>query len=101
MLRLILFLAVIGVTIYAVIDCLRTPEAQVKALPKAIWIVAILFAPLLGGVLWLVTGRSDSGPSRPARRPRTLAPDDDPDFLRSIDPPRPAPSPEDRPETTD
>lgn len=101
MLRVIVFLAVVGVTIYALIDCLRTPEAQVKLLPKAIWAVVIVLMPLLGGVLWLVTGRSDSGPSRSSRQPRALAPDDDPDFLRSIDPPRPTPAPEDRPDASD
>ncbi len=89
MLRGIVVLITVGVCIYALVDCLRSPANEVKALPKPLWIVLILFAPLLGGIAYLVFGRggTTSGPGG-ARRPRVIAPDDDPDFLRSLDPGR-------------
>jgi hypothetical protein len=42
--------------------------------------LAILLLPVIGAVLWLVFGRAPvDGP-----KPRTLPPDDDPDFLRRL-----------------
>lgn len=95
MARVIVFLVVIGIMIYALIDCLRTPEQEVKALPKPVWLLAIVVVPVAGGVLWILTGRADSGPVLPSRRPRYLAPDDDPEFLRSLDVPRKKSDPSD------
>src|SRR5699024_5658733 len=56
------------------------------------WIVVIIFIPLVGGVLWLLFGNANSylaatvegfkktsGPTRP------MSPDDDEEFLRSLD----------------
>lgn len=84
--QVLLVLAAIGVAIYAGIDCLRSDDAELRGLPKPLWLLVILAIPLLGGVLWIVLGRQ---PVQGSRRPRrTVAPDDDPDFLRSLDPPR-------------
>jgi hypothetical protein len=85
MLRVILVLAAIGVTIYALVDCLRSDSAQLKGLPKAVWILAILLLAPFGAIIWLVVRRQSSGgpPTRPA--PRVVAPDDDPDFLRKLE----------------
>jgi len=95
----IAFLVVIGVALYALIDCARTPRGEVETLPKPLWLLVIVMIPLIGGLLWILAGRSDGGPVRPGRRPRLIAPDDDPDFLRSLDPPeRPKPAPGDGPE---
>jgi hypothetical protein len=102
MVRVVAVLVVIGVALYAAIDCLRTPQREVQVLPKPLWLLVIVMIPLLGGVLWILAGRAGTGPTRPPRRPRLIAPDDDPDFLRSLDPPRqPKPGPGDGPETTD
>jgi len=87
--RVILTLIVVGVMIYAVIDCLRTNDEDIRALPKPLWLLAIIALPLVGALMWIWLGieRDQSGPGgRPQRR--VVAPDDDPDFLRSLDPPR-------------
>ena len=86
MLRGIVVLITVGICIYALVDCLRSPGDEVKALPKPLWVVLILLAPLLGGIAYLVFGRggTSSGPGG-TRQPRVVAPDDDPDFLRSLD----------------
>jgi Phospholipase_D-nuclease N-terminal len=87
MARVILFLAVIGVTIYAAIDCFRSDDAEIRSLPKPVWLLVIVALLPFGGLLWIVLGRQPIPGPPTARRLRTIAPDDDPDFLRSLKPP--------------
>jgi hypothetical protein len=104
MARVILLLAAVGVTIYAVIDCWQRDERTVRALPKALWFAVIIFLPLVGGLLWLTLGRGrplggDYGDG--IRVPRhSSAPDDDEAFLRSLDERRRRPGPDDHPDPT-
>ena len=86
--QLILALVTIGVTIYAVIDCLRSKESEIKGMPKPLWIAVIVLLPLIGGILWiLLSGRSEPGGHAIGGRRTVVAPDDDPDFLRTLKPP--------------
>ena len=96
MLRFILAVAAIGATIYAAIDCLRSPAGQVRSLPKPLWLLIIVVTvPLaaVGAIAYLVFGRpspdQDMGPGGGGQIHRGPAPDDDPDFLRSLDRKRP------------
>jgi hypothetical protein len=88
MAKVLLVLAAIGVTIYAAIDCLRSDDAEIRGLPKPLWLLVIVAVPLFGGVMYILLGRQPAPGSPTSRRLRTIAPDDDPDFLRSLDPPR-------------
>ncbi|WP_425508073.1 PLD nuclease N-terminal domain-containing protein [Streptomyces bathyalis] len=89
MLRYLPFLLVLAVWIYAFIDCLNTPEKEVRKLPKVVWVIIILLfgQVLLGPVAWFVVGRprrnAPYGATRPDER-RWVAPDDNPEFLKSI-----------------
>ena len=86
MARVILLLATVGVTIYALIDCWQREERTVRALPKALWFAVIAFLPLIGGLLWLTVGRGRQIEGDGLQLPRNAtAPDDDDDFLRSLD----------------
>ncbi|MFJ5543771.1 PLD nuclease N-terminal domain-containing protein [Micromonospora chalcea] len=92
-LYVLLFLVQIVLAVVALISCLSADEEKVKALPRMIWVLIILFFPLVGSIAWFLVGRErPSGtvgvtgaprPTAPARRP--LAPDDDPEFLASLD----------------
>ncbi|MGX2996618.1 PLD nuclease N-terminal domain-containing protein [Streptomyces sp. JNUCC 64] len=90
MLRVLPSLLVLALWIYAFIDCLNTPEEEVKHLPKVVWvIIVLLFGPVLvGPIAWLVTGKVRKGAAagRPGRggRPQWVAPDDNPEFLKSL-----------------
>lgn len=93
MLRYLPFLLVLALWIYAFIDCLNTPESQVRGLPKVFWVLIILLfgEVLVGPVAWLVAGKtrrpvtaSGSTPSEWHRNHRWVAPDDNPEFLRSL-----------------
>jgi Phospholipase_D-nuclease N-terminal len=86
MARVILVLAAVGVMIYAAIDCLRSDDAEIRGLPKPLWLLVIVALPLFGGILWIVFGRQATPGRPPGGRLRTVGPDDDPDFLRSLDP---------------
>ncbi|AXK33074.1 PLDc_N domain-containing protein [Streptomyces armeniacus] len=89
MLRYLPFLLVLAVWIYAFIDCLNTPEKEVRKLPKVAWVIIVLLfgQVLLGPIAWFAVGRprknAPYGATRPQER-RWVAPDDNPEFLKSI-----------------
>lgn len=84
--RYAVVLITIGLTVYALIDCARTDSAEIKAMPKALWLAVIIVLSPIGPVAWLLAGR-DRGSAQPARPRRAgpIAPDDDPVFLRQLD----------------
>ncbi|MFY1619683.1 PLD nuclease N-terminal domain-containing protein [Micromonospora sp. WMMD736] len=90
-LYVLLFLAQIVLAVCALISCLSAEEGQIRALPRIAWVLIILFFPLVGSIAWFVAGREPGTSARTAwpgpagRQPRRpLAPDDDPEFLRSV-----------------
>ncbi|MEU9146287.1 PLD nuclease N-terminal domain-containing protein [Streptomyces sp. NPDC048349] len=86
MLRYLPFLLIIALTIYAFIDCLNTPEEEVKHLPKVVWVIIILLFSIVGPVVWLFAGkkRAAIGGGRAPRRAQWVAPDDNPEFLKYL-----------------
>jgi len=81
----VLTLAAVGLAIYGLVDCWSSSDEEVQVLPKPLW-MALLLVPLAGGLLWVTVGRTPGGwTAGPGRR--ALAPDDDPEFLRSLDAP--------------
>ncbi|MCX4828635.1 PLD nuclease N-terminal domain-containing protein [Streptomyces sp. NBC_00483] len=85
MLRYLPFLLVLALWIYAFIDCLNTPEKEVRKLPKVVWVIIILLfgEVLLGPIAWLVVGRPRRTPTGGGST-KFVAPDDNPEFLRSL-----------------
>ena len=81
----------IVLAIYCWIELAQSDPGEVRQLPRGLWGLLIA-VPLVGPVGWLVYGRPN-GEAVPApkqrERPRPLAPDDDPEFLRRLknDPP--------------
>jgi len=87
MIRLVPWLLVVALTVYALVDCLQSDEDSVRGVPKLLWALLILILPLFGPIAWFVAGRPEqprpgAGPRQQPRRPR--GPDDDPDFLRRL-----------------
>ena len=89
MVRILLFVAMIALTIYAAADWHRTPEDEMPGkLPKAIWMLIILFTATIaaiGPIVWLAlrwVSRAEKKQTRAPKAPqRPTAPDDDPEFL--------------------
>ncbi|MFI7317659.1 PLD nuclease N-terminal domain-containing protein [Streptomyces venezuelae] len=87
MLRYLPFLLVLAVWIYAFIDVLNTPEKEVRHLPKVVWVIIVLLfgEVLLGPIAWFVTGKKRHAPGTAGGgRTRWVAPDDNPEFLKSL-----------------
>lgn len=102
MLRILLTIVLpLALWIWAFVDCLTTPEDEVKHLPKVVWVLIVLLFPPLGPIAWLIAGKqrgflptapaaaggypAEERPGRSAPRVgRPVAPDDDPEFLASL-----------------
>ncbi len=91
-------LLTLGLWIFCLIDAISTDEGSVRNLGKVLWIVLIIFLPLVGSIAWLVAGRPQPGApmpykgnygpvvsdrDRPVRHPSS-SPDDDEDFQRKF-----------------
>ncbi|MFJ4870469.1 PLD nuclease N-terminal domain-containing protein [Streptomyces sp. NPDC088757] len=94
MLRALLFILPLALMIYAFIDCLNTPEEEIKHLPKPVWAIVILLFSIVGAIGWIVAGKErGAGGRRGAFGARGaggagaggwVAPDDNPEFLKSL-----------------
>lgn len=80
-LLVILPFVVLAIDVFAIIDVILTEARRVRALPKFVWVILIVLVPVIGAILWFTVGkeRRDRGGER-----RTVAPDDDPAFLRNL-----------------
>ena len=86
------FLLILALTIYAFIDCLNTPEEEVEHLPKVAGSSSSCSSAIVGPIAWLVAGKKRHAAARaaappseaPRRRAQWVAPDDNPEFLKSL-----------------
>ncbi|GGS54582.1 PLD nuclease N-terminal domain-containing protein [Streptomyces griseoviridis] len=85
MLRVLMFLVPLALSVYAFIDCISTRDEDVRHMPKPLWAILVLLFPLVGSVSWIIAGKRRQPAGRPAGRGRWVAPDDNPDFLKSLD----------------
>ena len=73
--------AVLALTVYALVDLFVTQAARVRAFPKPVWIAVIVALPILGPILWLFVGKNRRIP----KQTTPMFPDDDMGFLGRID----------------
>jgi len=87
--------------VYAIIDVISTDESVMRNLPKLVWLIIVIFVPVVGPLLWLILGRPQGVSFRPggenssseyrprhppAPRPQApKGPEDSPEFLGQID----------------
>lgn len=96
----LLMLLDLALLVVALIDCLSAEEFAIRALPRVAWVFIILLFSPVGAIAWFVAGRPASPvrlsngkvwrpgsgfpeDERPGRQ-RSMAPDDDPEFLRNL-----------------
>lgn len=73
-------------TIFVTVFAASADKQSVRVLPKSAWVLLCLFVPVVGGLLYLTIGRPLADPaSKPATGTRSVAPDDDPQFLRDLE----------------
>lgn len=70
-------------TVFITVFAASADKNAVRNLPKWAWILLCIFVSPIGGILYLAVGRPL--PKRGDRgTTKTVAPDDDPDFLRDL-----------------
>ena len=91
----VLFAFELCLVVYCVLNVITAPEAEVRNLPKLLWLLLVLLFPIVGGIAWLVAGRPQVAAPRggtgriPAEydrpgRATAHSPDDDEAFLRRL-----------------
>lgn len=84
MVRLLIFSAAAALVLLILALISGLAADRVRNMPRSLWILVILLIPIAGPLAYFVWGRPVTGATkRPRRRPSS--PDDDPDFLRSMD----------------
>jgi hypothetical protein len=93
------YLVELALVTFCLIDCIQTDSAATRNLSKMIWVLLIIFVPVVGPIAWLVAGRPQGQQRRSAapwpstktagfpeyERPRSpRGPDDDPAFLADL-----------------
>lgn len=93
MLRALMILLPIALAVYALVDLVQTDDERIQGLPKLAWVALIVLIWVVGPLAWLIAGKRGRRwglpgfaprPTGPAGRGRSLAPDDDPEFLRNL-----------------
>ncbi|QLH23338.1 PLD nuclease N-terminal domain-containing protein [Streptomyces sp. Rer75] len=82
MLRVLMILVPLALSIYAFIDCITTEEQDVRYIPKPLWAILVLLFPVVGSISWLLVGRKRATAAETRRT--WVAPDDNPEFLKSL-----------------
>lgn len=77
--RLLILAIPVAIAVYAFIDVVTTRGPLARG-PKWLWAIAVLVLPLVGAAAWFLLGR----PRRTRPAARSVAPDDDVDFLRDL-----------------
>ena len=91
MVRLFVFLAAVQLVVLVLALIGSLSADRVRILPRALWVLVIVVVPLAGPIAYFVWGRPvpvpvahERGPARHRPPARPSSPDDDPDFLRSM-----------------
>jgi len=89
MVRLFIFLAAVQLVLFVLALISALSAERVRNAPRLVWVLVILLVPLLGPISYFLWGRPAAAPREgtPIRRTksRPSSPDDDPEFLRSMD----------------
>ena len=84
---------IVGLTLYTLLDAVRTPAHEARTLPKWLWVLVTLLFPVVGPLMWLILGHPKAQPAAGAPRPgfgqrrgtpapSVSSPDDDEEYLR-------------------
>jgi hypothetical protein len=80
-LLVILPFLVLTLDVFTIVDVMLIDRSRIRVLNRLSWVILIILVPVVGAILWLTLGRERRGGSA-ARR--TIAPDDDPAFLKNL-----------------
>ncbi|MFD5063077.1 PLDc N-terminal domain-containing protein [Streptomyces sp. NPDC058394] len=52
-----IYVIVAALYVYALVDCISTPAARIRMLPKVGWLVIMVLFPILGAIGWRNLGK--------------------------------------------
>ncbi|GAA4968136.1 PLDc N-terminal domain-containing protein [Actinoplanes utahensis] len=84
MVRVFIFFAAIALVLLILALISSLSADRVRNLPRVLWVLLILLVPIAGPIAYFLTGRPLSTTGRRTTR-RPSSPDDDAEFLRSVD----------------
>jgi hypothetical protein len=82
MIRIFLIASLIFFQLYAIVESASTLKPRL--MPRWAWVVVTVTIPLIGPILWFMSGRRYGKGFGGPRRRGPIGPDDDTDFLKSI-----------------
>ena len=44
--------------VFVLVDIITKDESQIRNLPKVLWVVIVIFLPIVGSIVWFVAGRT-------------------------------------------
>ena len=63
--RIVLIVLVFALTLYALLDCARTPDESMPArMPKYLWITLVVLFPTIGPIAWIIFSRVKAAEER-------------------------------------
>jgi hypothetical protein len=62
----VLFILSLLLTVFALVTVIRTDDADIKYLPKLVWLLLIVFLPLLGSIVWFAIGMPRGEATQPS-----------------------------------
>ncbi|MEY4743183.1 MAG: hypothetical protein RIR34_522 [Actinomycetota bacterium] len=86
--------AIVIFTVFVTVFAASADRTKVRQLPKWVWVLLCVLTTPVGGILYLSLGRplasaetsgSSGSRGKSSTAPRTVAPDDDPEFLRNLE----------------
>lgn len=54
-------LIMMALWVFCLIDVITADESEIRYLPKMVWLLLVLFIPLVGSIVWLLAGRPIGG----------------------------------------
>ena len=61
-------LLTVALFVTSLVDIILRDSSKVKHLPKVVWILIVIFLPLIGSLLWWILGREYDSPRMPTAR---------------------------------
>ena len=74
--------ALVIFTVFVAVFAASADKREVRLIPKWVWVLLCVFLTPFGGLFYLTLGRPVGEAKGP--KTRTVAPDDDPEFLRKL-----------------
>jgi len=93
--RIVLIVLVFALTLYALLDCARTPDESMPArMPKYLWITLVVLFPTIGPIAWIIFSRVKAAEERggsgaPPRRTALAVAISVVSAARTLPPPKP------------